>query len=64
MILGKCGQVVMAAADDPDQRDLVGIDLLQFFTMPDGDQPIFGAVNDVRMAIHMTDPFIGAQVIS
>ena len=64
MILGKRGQVIMSSSNDPDQRDLVGIDLLQFFTMPDGDQPVFGAVNDVRMAIHMADPFIGAQVIS
>ena len=63
MILGKRGQVVVAAPDDPDQGDLVGIDLLQFLTMFDGDQPVFGAMNDVRMAVHTADPFIGAQVI-
>jgi hypothetical protein len=58
------GQVIMPAAMDADQRDLVRVELLQFLAMPDGDQPVAGAVNDIGMAIHLADPFIGMEVIT
>ena len=63
MILGKGGQVVMTAANDPDEGDLIGVDGLQFFAVPEGDQPVAGAMNDIGMAVYMAYPFIGAQMI-
>lgn len=54
----------MPTAMDPDQSDLMGIQLLQFLTMPDGDQPVAGAMQNIRMAVHFTDPLIGAQLVA
>ena len=63
MILVKLRQVIMAAAVYPDQGDLMRVKFLQPFAVPDRDQPIARAMNDVGMAIYFPDPFICAQVI-
>ncbi len=52
----------MAAAMDSDQGDPSGADLLQRFTVPDGDEPVARAMDDVGMAFHTGDPFVGAKV--
>ena len=62
MVLWKLWQVIMASSNNSDKCDLPGIDRLQLFAVTYGDQPIFGTVQYIRMAIHMSDPFVGAQV--
>ena len=37
---------------------------LQLFTVPDRDQPVLGAMNNIDMAVYFQDPFICAQLIS
>ena len=52
MILIKGGKIIMPAAMDADQGNLAGVYFLQGFTVPDGDQPVFCAMNDIGMAFH------------
>jgi hypothetical protein len=54
----------MASPGDTDQGDFSGIDFLQFLAVADGNQPVAGAVKDIGVAIHMADPFIGAQLVA
>ena len=54
----------MSSAIDPDQSDFGGADLLQSFTINNGYQPVFCTMNDVTMAIDVTDPFIRLQAIT
>ena len=48
----------MPATIDPDQSDLMRTECLQLLTMPDRDQPVFGAMYDIGMTIYFPDPFI------
>ena len=52
----------MPAAMYADEGDLTRVDLLQRFTMPDGDQPVFSAMKDVGVASYFCDPLIGSQL--
>lgn len=62
MVLRECGQVIMTAAMDPDERDLMWVKLLQPLAVPDRYQSVARAVEDIGMAVHFPDPFVGAQV--
>lgn len=52
----------MSAALNTDQGDLMGIQALQSFAVVDGNEPVACAMQDIGMAVHFLDPFIGAQV--
>lgn len=60
MVLIKFRKVIMPATLDADQRNFMRIYLLQSFTIPDRDQPIFSAVNNIGMTIYMTNPPVGS----
>ncbi len=62
MILGKGWQVIMSAAGDTDKGNFPGIQGLQFFTVADGQQPVFGAMQNISMAIYFGYPFIGTHM--
>jgi hypothetical protein len=46
------------------QCDLGRVDSLQVFAVADGDEPVFGAVYDVGVAVHVAYPFIGTELIA
>ncbi len=54
----------MAAAFYPDQGYFIGIEPTQFFAVPDRNEAIPGAMQDVGMATHLFYPAIGTQVVS
>lgn len=54
----------MPSAMDADQRDLMRIEALQLLTVAYRDQPVFGAVQDISMTIHFSDPLVRVQMIS
>ena len=64
VVLGKLRQVVVPSALDADKRSLARVDLLQGFALPDGNEPVAGAVNDVNGTGHFCDPFIGPEFIA
>ena len=64
MILGEGIQVVMTAALDADQRYFRRVELLQAFTVPDGDEEIPGAVDDIGMTAYFGQPEVGAEMIA
>ena len=52
----------MPATVYADKGDLTRVDFLQGLAVPDRDQPVLSAMNDVGMASYFCDPFIGAQL--
>lgn len=42
--------------------DLFGVYLLQCLAVPEGDQPVFGAVDNVSMTLYVGQPFISAEM--
>lgn len=62
VVLIEGGKVIMPAAMDPDQRDLFRVQALQFFTVPDGYEPITGTMNDVGMAVDVPDPSVRPEM--
>ncbi len=54
----------MPASMDADKSDPGRVERLQLFTVPNGYQPVFGAVDDIGMAIHFPDPTIGTEMIT
>ena len=52
MVLRECIQVIMSSAMYADQRYFRRIELLQALAMPDRDQPVAGAVQDIGMAAY------------
>src|SRR5688572_22907511 len=64
MVLREVWQVIMSAAFDSDQRDLVRIYFLQPLTIPQRYQPVARAMQDIGMAIDMPYPSVGAQMIA
>lgn len=63
MVFRKGRQVIMSPAMNAYQGDLAGIELLQFFAVADGYQPVTGAVQYIGMAVYFPDPFIRMQVV-
>jgi len=62
MVLIKGRQIVMTTAMNTDQRYFPGVDLLQRFAVPDGDEPILRAMNNIGMAGYIWYPFVCPQV--
>ncbi len=60
----KSRQVIMSGAMDADKGDLMRIELLKFFTVPDWDEPVACAMQDIGMTVHFPDPLVGMQVIA
>lgn len=54
----------MTAAMYAYQGDLMRVDPLQFFTVPDGDQPVAGAMQDIGMTIHFPDPLVRTEMVT
>ena len=54
----------MAASMNADKSNLIRIDLLQGFALADRDQPVFGSMNDICMAVYMADPPVGTKMIT
>ena len=52
----------MSPTGNADQGNFSWIQRLQFFAVADGKQPVFGAVQNIGMAIYFGDPFIGSQL--
>jgi len=50
----------MTATFDADEGNFIRVDGPQVFTVYDWDEPVFCAMEDVRMALNKPDPFIGA----
>ena len=60
VVLVKRGKIVMPAAMNADKSYQSWVYLLQGNTMPDGNKQIFGAMNNVGVAIYFGNPEIGA----
>ena len=60
MILRKGGEVIVPATLDADQGDLIRVNLLQLFTVTDGNEPVFRSVNDISMAVYLAYPFVSS----
>ena len=56
MVLRECIQVIVPSAMYADQRYFRRIELLQALTVPDRDQPIAGAMQDIGMAAYAGQP--------
>ena len=54
----------MPAPVNVDEGDLSRIYFLQGLAVADGNEPVFCAVYNVCMAIHMAYPFISAKMIT
>lgn len=52
----------MSATMNAYKSDLLGIYLLQRLAMPDGYQPVFGAMDNVSVTLYIRQPFIGAEM--
>ena len=52
----------MPAAMYADQGNLLRVDLLQGFAVTDGNQPVFGAMNDIGMTFYFGYPLICPQM--
>lgn len=64
MVLVKLRQVIVPAPFYTDKGDFRGIELLQCHTVPYRYQPVAGAMQDIGMAIHLSYPPVGTQVIA
>ena len=64
MVFREAGQVVVSASLDADERDAVGIECPESFTVPDGDQPVTRSMQDIYGAANIWYPLVGPQVIS
>ncbi len=64
MVFGERRQIIVSPAFNSNQRDFARIDFLQLLALPDGDEPVFCAVQNICMAFHKADPMVGAQMIS
>ena len=64
MVFRERRQVVMPAALYAYERNFIGIDLLQALTVADGNNVVFGAMEDIGMAVDMTYPPVGAQLVA
>lgn len=53
----------MHSSMNADEGDLGRVDSLQVLTMANGDEPVFGAMNDISVAIYVAYPFVGTQMI-
>ena len=54
----------MFASMYTDKGDLMWIDFLQGLALPDRDQPVFGAMDNIGMTVYMPYPFIRAKMIT
>lgn len=54
-------KIIMTTTMNAYQGNFMRTELLQLFTLFDGDQPVFRAMQDIGMAIHFTDPLIGPE---
>src|SRR5687768_10661804 len=64
MVFREVWQVIMSAAFNPDQRDLMRIYFLQPLTISQWYQPVARAMQDIGMAIDMPYPSVGTQMIA
>ena len=53
----------MASSVYAYQRDLMRVYFLQLFAVLDGNQPVFGAMNNIGMTIYVLQPFVGTQLV-
>jgi len=63
MVLGERWQVIMPATIYSYQSDLMRINFLQCFAVPDRDQPVPGAMQNIRMAFYFPYPLICSQMV-
>jgi len=54
----------MCASADTDKCYFTGIELLQLYAVPDGNQPVFCTVKYIRVAGYMLNPFVGSQLVA
>ena len=54
------GEIIMPTTVDAYESDLRRVYFLQSLAMPDGNQAILCAVNNIGVAINMTYPFVCA----
>jgi hypothetical protein len=64
VVLIKGRKIVVPAAVDTDERNFTRVKFLQGFAVPDGDEPVSGAMYDIGMAVHMPYPPVGAQMVA
>ncbi len=63
MVLIEPRKVVVSPSGNAYQGDFVRIELLQPLAVPDRNEPVARAMNNVGMAVYFPDPFVRAQVI-
>ncbi len=64
MVFVVVGEVIVSAALDADQRDHTGVEFLECDTVPDGDQQVAGAMDNVGMTLYFLYPDIRPQMIT
>ena len=64
MVPGKGCKIIMPAAGNTYECNFPGIKGLQFFAVANGQQPVFGAMQNISMAIYFRNPSIGTHVIA
>jgi hypothetical protein len=64
VVLGERRQIIVPAIMNADEADALRIFLAQGLAVADGYEPIGRTVDDVGMALHITYPAIGAQVVA
>ena len=64
MVFIKRRQVIVAAPFNPYQGNFIRADGLQLFAVADGNEPVFGAMQNISMAVYMPYPFISTQMIA
>ena len=60
VVFVKFRQIIVSATMDANESYLIWIQFLQGFAVPDRDQPVLCAMNNIGVTINMTDPFIRA----
>ena len=54
----------MSSTMNANEGYLPGIERLQFFTLADGDQPVFGTMKYVGMTVYFPDPLICLKLVT
>ena len=64
VVFRKGRKIIMPATMDTNESYFMRIYFLKIFAVLYRDQPVFCAMNNIGMAIYMSDPFICAQLIT
>src|SRR3982751_6331390 len=63
MVLRERWKIIVPATMYPNQCYFMGVYFLQLLAVLNRNQPVFGTMDNVGMAIHMLQPFICSQPV-